>query len=72
MLVVEMSAGQMVDDVKLAVEGRCPVELLARLGGLVPAAAEITDRLKSLAARVGLRVGRAARLAAWMRGSARG
>ncbi len=47
-LVVEMSAGQMADDVRLAVEGRCPVELLARLGGQVPTALEITQRLESL------------------------
>ncbi len=47
-LVVEMSAGQMVDDVRLAVEGRCPVELLGRVGGQVPTALEITERLEAL------------------------
>jgi len=47
-LVVEMSAGQMVDDVRLAVEGRCPVELLGRVGGQVPTALEITERLDAL------------------------
>ena len=35
-LTVEMSAGQMVEDVKLAVEGRCPVEFYGRMGGIVP------------------------------------
>lgn len=36
MLVVEMNAGQMVDDVRLAVEGECPVRFLGRMGGTVP------------------------------------
>ena len=35
-LVVEMSMGQMVNDVKLAVEGRRPVTLFSTLGGVVP------------------------------------
>jgi len=48
MLVVEMSAGQLVDDVLLAVEGACRVELLPKLGGAVPQAAEVADRLDSL------------------------
>lgn len=47
-LVVEMSAGQMVDDVRIAVAGRCPVELLGRTGGQVPLAAEITEKLVAL------------------------
>lgn len=40
-LVVELSTGQMIEDVKLAVEGRCRVELYGRLGGNVPSAEEI-------------------------------
>jgi len=47
-LVVEMNAGQMVDDVRLALEGRIPVELLGHMGGEVPTAAEVADRLLSL------------------------
>ena len=47
-LTVEMSAGQLVEDVRLAVEGRCPVHLLARMGGAVPTAPEIVDRLVSI------------------------
>ena len=47
-LVVELSAGQMVDDVRLAVEGRAPVEFLGRMGGVLPTAVEITDMLTSL------------------------
>lgn len=45
---VELSAGQMVEDVRLAVEGRCHVEFYGRMGGQVPAAADVTDRLISL------------------------
>jgi 2-oxoglutarate ferredoxin oxidoreductase subunit alpha len=44
MLVVEMSAGQMVEDVRLAVEGRCPVAFLGRMGGFVPSANEISEK----------------------------
>ncbi len=47
-LTVEMSAGQLVEDVRLAVEGRCPVHLLSRPGGGIPTAGEIADRLVSL------------------------
>lgn len=47
-LVVEMSAGQMVEDVLLAVEGRCPVHFYGRTGGGVPAAGEIADKLTSI------------------------
>jgi len=39
--VVELSMGQMVDDVRLAVEGRRPVEFYGRAGGNVPSAEEI-------------------------------
>src|SRR5512140_1018336 len=36
LLVVEMNAGQMLDDVRLAVGGRKPVEFYGRLGGVMP------------------------------------
>jgi 2-oxoglutarate ferredoxin oxidoreductase subunit alpha len=42
---VEMSAGQLVQDVRLAVEGRCPVHLLACLACSVPRTSEIADYL---------------------------
>ena len=45
-LVVEINAGQMVVDVRLAVEGKCPVEQFGRLGGIVPAPDEIINALK--------------------------
>jgi pyruvate/2-oxoacid:ferredoxin oxidoreductase alpha subunit len=40
-VVVEMSNGQMVDDVRLALNGACPVEFLGRMGGNVPSHEEI-------------------------------
>jgi len=48
-LVVEMSAGQMVEDVRLAVEGRAPVAFVGRSGGGVPTTAEIIERAQALA-----------------------
>ena len=40
-LTVEMSAGQMVEDVRLYVEGRCPVQFYGRMGGIVPLPDEV-------------------------------
>jgi 2-oxoisovalerate ferredoxin oxidoreductase alpha subunit len=40
-LVAELSVGQLVDDVRLALEGRRPVEFFSRVGGVVPAAEEV-------------------------------
>ncbi|SPF52361.1 Ketoisovalerate oxidoreductase subunit VorB [Candidatus Sulfopaludibacter sp. SbA4] len=40
-VVVEMSTGQLVDDVRLALEGRVPVEFFSRVGGNVPSAEEV-------------------------------
>ena len=48
MLVVEMSAGQMVEDVRLAVNGKAPVELYGTPGGAFPEETEVYRRLKSL------------------------
>ena len=45
MLTVEMNAGQMVEDVKLASCGRVPVEHFGRLGGIVPSPDEVLDAL---------------------------
>jgi 2-oxoglutarate ferredoxin oxidoreductase subunit alpha len=46
MLTVEMNAGQMIEDVRLAVNGKVPVLHYGRLGGVVPAPEEIFDALK--------------------------
>jgi len=40
---VELSNGQMVEDVRLAVEGRRPVEFLGRMGGSLPSAEEVLE-----------------------------
>jgi 2-oxoglutarate ferredoxin oxidoreductase subunit alpha len=48
LLVVELSAGQMVEDVRLAVEGRTPVEFHGRTGGMVPTPDEVIFALRRL------------------------
>ncbi len=48
-LTVEMSLGQMVEDVRLSAKGRCPVYFQGRTGGVVPKPGEILDNLKRLA-----------------------
>ena len=48
MLVVELSAGQMVEDVRLAVEGRVPVAFDGRMGGMVPSPDEVVEALREL------------------------
>lgn len=45
-LVSEINAGQMIQDVRLAVNGMLPVEHFGRLGGIVPDPEEIVDALK--------------------------
>lgn len=47
-LTVEMSKGQMVDDVRLAVNGEKPVEFYGRTGGVIPTPAEILEQIKKL------------------------
>jgi 2-oxoglutarate ferredoxin oxidoreductase subunit alpha len=47
-LVVEINAGQMVQDVRLAVNGTIPVEQFGRLGGIVPDPEEIVNALLKL------------------------
>ncbi len=44
-MVFEMSTGQMVEDVRLAVEGRCPVSFYGRPGGVVSTPEEIAREL---------------------------
>ena len=46
MLAVELSAGQMVDDVKLAVECKIPVEHFGRLGGVLHTPNEVLEAFK--------------------------
>lgn len=46
-LVVELNAGQMIEDVKLAMECKVPVSHYGRLGGIVPTPQEILKELKN-------------------------
>jgi len=46
MLSVEMSAGQMVEDVMLSVNGKVPVYHYGRMGGMIPSPDEVVDNLK--------------------------
>ena len=45
-LVVEINAGQMIEDVRLAVNGEVTVEHFGRLGGIVPEPEEIVNAIK--------------------------
>ena len=45
-LCLEINAGQMIDDVRLSVMGRCPVIHYGRMGGMVPTPEEIVDVIK--------------------------
>lgn len=47
-LVVELNAGQMVEDVRLGVCGKIPVEFYGRMGGIIPSPEEIVDKLKQM------------------------
>ncbi len=47
-LVVEMSMGQMIDDVKLAINCSKPVEFFGRTGGVIPTPAEVLAEIKRI------------------------
>jgi len=46
-LVVELNAGQMIEDVKLAVNGKKSVYFHGRMGGMVPSPMEILEKVES-------------------------
>lgn len=48
-LCVEMSMGQMIDDVKLAINCSKPVAFFGRTGGVIPKPAEVLEEIKKLA-----------------------
>ncbi|MGJ8454204.1 3-methyl-2-oxobutanoate dehydrogenase subunit VorB [Pseudothermotoga sp. U03pept] len=50
-LVVEMSSGQMLEDVKLAACGKAKIEFYGRMAGVVPTPEEIFSHLQSLVGR---------------------
>jgi len=47
-LVTEMNSGQMLEDVRLAVKGRVPVEFYGRMGGVVPFTEEILHEIERI------------------------
>lgn len=47
-LTVEMNAGQMIDDVKIALKGRMPTYFFGRTGGMVPSPEEIVNEVKKI------------------------
>ena len=47
MMTVELNSGQMVEDVRLAVNGKVPVAFYGRLGGMTPDPEEIVFQLES-------------------------
>ncbi|MCF0198373.1 MAG: 3-methyl-2-oxobutanoate dehydrogenase subunit VorB [Bacteroidaceae bacterium] len=46
-LSVEINAGQMIEDIRLSVEGRCPVSHYGRMGGMIPTPEEIAKTITS-------------------------
>ncbi len=51
-LTVEMNMGQMIEDVKLGVDGQKPVEFFGRCGGLVPTFDEIKEEIMKMVQEV--------------------
>jgi 2-oxoglutarate/2-oxoacid ferredoxin oxidoreductase subunit alpha len=50
-LTVELSCGQMVEDVKLAVAGKVPVQFYGRPGGGVPTVEQVLEKIRQLTLR---------------------
>lgn len=48
-VVVELSAGQMVEDVRLALEGSRPIYFVGRTGGMIPTPGEVLDTIRNAA-----------------------
>ncbi|MCK8059487.1 MULTISPECIES: 3-methyl-2-oxobutanoate dehydrogenase subunit VorB [unclassified Fusibacter] len=47
-LCVEMSMGQMIDDIRIVNEGRLPVDFYGRSGGMIPTPEAIEEKLRSM------------------------
>ena len=47
-LSLEINAGQMVEDIRLAALGRCPVEWYGRLGGIIPEPEEVVEEIRRM------------------------
>ena len=48
MMSVEMNAGQMIEDVKLAVEGKVPVHFTGRMGGMIPSPDDVLCEIEAI------------------------
>ena len=42
----ELNSGQMLDDVRLAINGHCPVEFYGKMGGVLPGPEELAGEIK--------------------------
>jgi pyruvate/2-oxoacid:ferredoxin oxidoreductase alpha subunit len=47
-LVLELSSGQLIDDVRLAISGITPVQLLRRTGGMMPSAEDVVETIRNM------------------------
>ena len=45
---VEMNLGQMVDDIRIAVQGKKPVDFYGRAGGMIPGVKEIVNKVRTM------------------------
>jgi len=48
-LVVELNAGQMLEDVRLAMKDEVPITFYGRMGGVIPLPEDILEEIKKLA-----------------------
>jgi 2-oxoglutarate ferredoxin oxidoreductase subunit alpha len=51
-LVVEMNGGQMVEDVRLAIQGKVPVSFYGRMGGMMPLPDEVVEEIHKVQAKL--------------------
>jgi 2-oxoglutarate ferredoxin oxidoreductase subunit alpha len=58
LLTVEMNSGQMLEDVRLAVEGRCPVHFKGRMGGMIPSPEEVLEAIEAIAEKQNVEIQR--------------
>ena len=49
-LVVELSAGQMIEDVQLALKGARPIHFHCRVGGMLVSPDEVVEKVRAIAA----------------------
>ncbi len=52
-LCVEMNMGQMIEDVRLSIHDKAPVEFFGRTGGIIPTPKEVLNKLRAMAGKAG-------------------